>query len=338
MKNNLINNSNKIFRVDDLEKMKLSNLKRDGDYIVLEDISKEGILESNIYEVNKFYEMVGAWCALTNDTNGSSFIELEISVRVNGEFSKYFTYGKWRLYGDNLYYNQDDKDVYMDCDEILTKDDLKADAFKFRVKMTKYTKLFLIVITYESQKYDKTVDEELFKKDIEKKYDVPKLNQNMVPVIGGEMCSATTTAMLLKYKGVDFSKFDCEFEHRYVASLVADRGHNSPTYGNWTYNTVVMGAYGFNGYIFRVENFKEFIYLLDNVGPVGISIRGDTGVYKTGGHLMVAIGYKIKDGKAYVLCNDPNINERFGEGLFVYYEFELDYFSNFFRGMCYVIE
>ena len=176
------------------------------------------------------------------------------------------------------------------------------------------------------------------KEDYIKKYDVPKLNQNMVPVIGNQMCSATTTAMLLKYKGMDFSENDSEFEHRYVASLVADRGHNQPTYGNWVYNTVVMGGFGFNGYTYRVNNFEELKYLLDNVGPVGASIRGETGIYHTGGHLLVVIGYKVKDGKAYVLCNDPNVNDRFGEGLFVYYEYPIDVFNNFFRGMCYVIE
>lgn len=332
----LTNNSNMLFRLDALSKMKLNNLTVKDKYIVLIDKNKEGILESSEYDTCEFKECVGSWCALTPDEK--SFVNLEISVRVDGKWSKYFSYGDWRLYGENLYYDQDDEKVKMHVDEILTKDDLKANGFKFRVTLKGNAKLFLVAISYEVEKYSTVFDTKLLETDQEKKWDVPKLNQNMVPVIGHEMCSATTTAMLLKFKGMDFSDKDSEFEHRYVAGLVADRGHNQPTFGNWVYNTVVMGAFGFNGYTFRVNNFEELKWILDNVGPVGASIVGETGVYHTGGHLLVAIGYKVKDGKAYVLCNDPNINERFGEGLFVYYEFPIDIFNNFFRGMCYVIE
>lgn len=332
----LTNNSNMLFRLDALSKMKLNNLAVKDKYIVLIDKNKEGILESSEYDTCEFKECVGSWCALTPDEK--SFVNLEISVRVDGSWSKYFTYGDWRLYGENLYYDQDDEKVRMHVDEILTKDDFKANGFKFRVTLKGNAKLFLVAISYEVEKYSTVFDKKLLETDQEKKWDVPKLNQNMVPVIGHEMCSATTTAMLLKFKGMDFSDKDSEFEHRYVAGLVADRGHNQPTFGNWVYNTVVMGAFGFNGYTFRVNNFEELKWILDNVGPVGASIVGETGVYHTGGHLIVAIGYKVKDGKAYVLCNDPNINERFGEGLFVYYEFPIDIFNNFFRGMCYVIE
>ena len=332
----LTNNSNMLFRLDALSKMKLNNLTIKDKYIVLIDKNKEGTLESSEYDTCEFKECVGSWCALTPDEK--SFVNLEISVRVDGKWSKYFSYGDWRLYGENLYYDQDDEKVKMHVDEILTKDDLKANGFKFRVTLKGNAKLFLVAISYEVEKYSTVFDTKLLDTDQEKKWDVPKLNQNMVPVIGHEMCSATTTAMLLKFKGMDFSDKDSEFEHRYVAGLVADRGHNQPTFGNWVYNTVVMGAFGFNGYTFRVNNFEELKWILDNVGPVGASIVGETGVYHTGGHLIVAIGYKVKDGKAYVLCNDPNINERFGEGLFVYYEFPIDIFNNFFRGMCYVIE
>ena len=49
------------------------------------------------------------------------------------------------------------------------------------------------------------------------------------------------------------------------------------------------------------------------------------------------------NGKTYVICNDPNINERFGNDAngnpyFVYYEFPLDVFMNFWRGVIYVVE
>ena len=101
----LTNNSNKLFRLDDLSKMQLNNLGVDGKYIVVIDKSKEGVLESSEYDTLDFKECVGSWCALKPDEK--SFVNLEISIRVDGSWSKYFTYGDWRLYGENLYYDQD---------------------------------------------------------------------------------------------------------------------------------------------------------------------------------------------------------------------------------------
>ena len=37
-------------------------------------------------------------------------------------------------------------------------------------------------------------------------YDVPQLNQNIVPIIGNSICSPTSTTMLLKYYGHEFNQ------------------------------------------------------------------------------------------------------------------------------------
>ena len=52
----------------------------------------------------------------------------------------------------------------------------------------------------------------------------------------------------------------------------------------------------------------------------------------------VVIGYKIVNGETFVVCNDPNINSRFGEGLFVRYEYPLEVFMNFWRKVVYTVE
>ena len=341
------NKLNQIDYVNELKEYKSENLCVKDGRIVLEDDKKEGYLESCEIACLPSSIVVGCWACITSP---EATIELMVKVCVDGVWSKYFTYGEWGLFRENYYYNDEDEQVRMYVDEIIMKDNKTCDKVMYKVILRKQKeespKLSLICLNFKTTaEVETTVDVRFLPKDLE--YDVPRLNQNMVPVIGHEMCSATTTAMLLKHRGLDFSKeaknyskVDSwgEYEHSYVASLVADPGHNAPTFGNWVFNTAVMGGYGFNAYVKRFTGWEELKYHLATVGPVGPSINGDTGLYKTGGHLLTAIGYKVVDGKEYVICNDPNINERFGEGLFVRYEYPLEMFMKFWRGMAYVIE
>lgn len=314
-----------------LSKYELDNLKYEKGYLVNIDKNKKGVLVSPIVNSLEFPKCTCSWSAITNKKDN---IEVFIQIRVNNEWSDYFTYGLWGLGKDNYYYNQDCKVAYMDVDEVLAKG--QANGFRFKVELHNNAKLDLICVALKLNNYKTKVSDKYLPSIVD--YDVPKFNQNMVPVIGGEMCSATTSAMLLTFMGEDFTKFDKEFPHRYVAGLVADPGHNAPTYGNWVYNTAAISAFGYRSYVKRVYSWEELKYHLAKVGPVGLSIKGDTGLYKTGGHLIVVKGYKVVDGKTFVICNDPNINSRFGEGLFVEYSFPLDVFNNFSRGVLYVVE
>ena len=324
---------NYLQRAKDLKKFDLDNLEYKKGKIVVIDKSKPGILVSPIVNSRKFSKLTACFSALTCNENTC---ELSIQVRYNGNFSDYYTYGEWSLYGPNLYYNQDGVDSCMNVDEVLMKDDKLGDGFRFKVVLKNDAKLSLVNVALKLKDYTYKVEDKYLPTYVD--YDIPCLNQNMVPVIGNEMCSATTSTMLLNFKGFSFKDKDPEFEHRYVASLVADNGHHAPTYGNWVYNTAAISAFGVDAYVARQYSWEELKRHLAKVGPVGASIKGDTGLYKTGGHLIVVRGYKIVDGKTYVLCNDPWINDRFGKGLFVYYEFPLDVFMSFHRGVVYIVE
>lgn len=332
------NQHNFIARGKDFLDYQTSNIKQDGKYIIVDNKALDGVIISPVIETKDFSEIVGSWSCLTSP---DSTIKLSISVKVGDEWSKFFTYGEWGLGYENLYYNQDDSKVHMNVDEIICKEGFLANAFCFKVVLKNNAKLSLVCCTLRIPNYTYEVDASNLPSYV--CYDIPCLNQNMVPVIGHEMCSATTTTMLLNYKGFSFKDKDSEFEHRYIASLVADNGHHAPTYGNWVFNTAVIGAYGVDSYVARHYSWDELKVHLATVGPVGASIKGDTGLYKTGGHLIVVRGYREIDGKTYVICNDPNINERFGNDkdgkpLFVYYEFPLEVFNAFHRGVVYVIE
>ena len=331
-------NHNFIARANDLIKYKTTNIKQNGNRLEVADKTKEATIISPVVETKEFVKLVGSWSCLTDK---DSTIELSIAVKTGDTWSRFFTYGAWGLGGENLYYNQDDEKVHMDVDEVILKEGNKGNGFCFKVTLKKDAKLSLICIALKIPNYIYPVDASNLPSYV--CYDIPCLNQNMVPVIGGEMCSATTSTMLLNYKGFSFKDKDSEFEHRYIASLVADNGHHSPTYGNWVFNTAVISSYGVDSYVARHYSWEELKLHLATVGPVGASIRGDTGLYKTGGHLIVVRGYREVDGKTYVLCNDPYINERYGNDkdgkpLFVYYEFPLEVFNAFHRGVVYVVE
>lgn len=338
LNNNVFKEHNYICDAIDLKDFKLENLSYQNEKIVVLDQEKEGVIISPVIDTLPFTELVGSWACITSL---DSTCELMISVKVDDKMSKFFTYGEWGLGKENLYYNQDDSDVFMSVDEIILKEGKVGTGFQFKVVIKKEAKLSLIAIALNIKDYKYPVDVTGLPAIVW--YDVPKLNQNIVPVIGNEMCSATTSTMLLKFKGFNFLDKDSEFEHRYIASLVADPGHRSPMYGNWVYNTATIGAFGVDSYVKRVYSYEELKYHLATVGPVGASIKGDTGIYKTGGHLLVVVGYKEVGNNKYVLCNDPNINARFGRDkygndYFVYVEYPLDVFMNFFRGVIYVVE
>lgn len=329
-------------RANDFDKGNMFNLEVKDGKVVLKSGEIYGYYDSAIYETLNFKELVGSWSATSSKV---ATCELLVKIRVNGEWSKYFTYGIWGLGRNNLYYNQNDKNAKMSVDEILPTNGL-GDAFQYRIILRRDTqdaesaKLSLVAMAMRIPDYKFDVDTSNLPDFVD--YDVPKVNQNVVPEIGSVICSATTSTMLLKYKGFDFSEYD-EYENRYVANLVADRGHNSPTYGNWVYNTVTMGAFGLNSYVKHLYSWEELKYHLATVGPVGASIAGNAILYNTNGHLIVARGYRVVDGKTYVICNDPNINQRFGNDkdgnpYFVYYEFPLETFMNFWRGTIYVVE
>lgn len=317
----------------------MTNLEKRNDKLVLVAGATEGTYESQVFDTKSFTELVASWAAVSSAT---ATCELQIKVRANDAWSVYFTYGVWGLGRNNLYYNQTDTRVYMNTDEIKVNSPYKGTAFQYKVTLRRTAPygdspaLSLVAVTLNIPNYSYPVNTTNLPLQVD--YNVPKLNQNEVPEIGNSICSATTSTMLLKYKGFNFTDNDSQYEHRYIASLVADRGHNNPTYGNWVYNTVTIGAFGLDAYVQRMYSWNELKYHLATVGPVGASIKGDTGLYTTGGHLIVVRGYEVVNGRTYVICNDPNINSRFGAGLFVYYKFPLDVFEGFWRGVVYIVE
>ena len=325
-------NHNLIDRVSEYVSSNLSGLVVENGKAKLASGALVGTYDSKVFTTLDFRRVVGSFSCITST---DATCELAISIRVNDTWSKYFSYGEFGIGRNNLYYNQNDTLSYMDTDMIEPNSGLSGNGVKYRVTLRRTSatanspELSMVTLALFLNNYTYSVDTSNLPNAAD--WDVPRLYQNDVPKIGSVICSATTTTMLLKFAGFDFSDKGYTYEHEYMANIVADRGHNNPTYGNWSYNMMAAGGYGVNAYVGTMYSWDEIRYHLANVGPIGCSIAGNFGLYSTNGHLIVVRGYRVENGSTTVICNDPNVKG-------TYYEVTLQTFLNCWRGVVYVIE
>ena len=315
----------------------MENCHLDNNILILNDGEVEGKYLSNIFEVEPTLSVVASWGALTSI---DATAEVEVRVRVNGKWSMFFSYGAWGLGLENkpMASNTNDGMVKFVTDEIIVMSGKTADAIQYRVTLRRNAtsvetpKLSFVALAIEYKNYEYKINTSALPNRVDR--EVPKLNQNVVPVIGNSICSPTSSTMLLKYKGHDFSQYD-EFENRYIANLSRDYGNE--IFGNWVYCTVIMTSYGEKAYVMRMYSLDELKMHLAEVGPVALSVKGKmdayntTNSYNTGGHLLVCQGYYEKDGQTIFICNDPNVKE-------VYVEYSAETIARVWRMVSYVIE
>lgn len=310
----------------------MNEVSLQNDKLVLNQNAIEGTYVSEQIDTMEFSDLVASWAAVSGL---NSTVELELKVLVNDTWSDYITYHEWGRGRNNKCFNQTKSLIKLVEDEVSVLGSGVASAIMFKLTLRRTSasdptpEVQLVSFALENSSYSYPVDITDLPKEV--KYDVPRLNQNIVPTIGNIICSATTSTMLLKYKGEDFSSFDT-YEHRYIAGIV--REYNSGIYGNWVYNTVAMGSYGYISYVARMYSVDELIYHLANFGPVGLSVKGQMTSneknYYTNGHLIVCVGYRFENGNLTILCNDPNVTS-------VYCEYSLSVIKNTWRNIAYVI-
>lgn len=322
-----------INRANEFDNSKFNNVVLNNGKLVLADGFTQGFYESGVIETKEFTSLVASWAAISSKT---STVELFVKARVNGVWSDYITYGAFGLGLQNGSKNQTNSLIKLSTDEVMVLNGIKADAIMFKAVLTTTgndtPELSLVAFALEIPGYTYIVETESLPKSVI--HSVPKLCQRVVPTIGGSICSPTSSTMLLKYKGENFTQYDSEYEHRYIAGLFRDYGHN--IYGNWVYNTVGMGAYGYDAYVARFYSVNELVKHLATVGPVALSVKGqmnsDKKNYYTDGHLLVAIGYEYgENGDLTIVCNDPNVDS-------VECRYSLSVINDTWRMIAYVIE
>ena len=322
-----------ITRANEFDSSKFENVVLKDGKLVLADGASQGTYESGIINTLGFESLVASWAAVSSTT---STVELQVKVRVDGAWSDYISYKPFGLGLQNACYDQSNSLIKLSTDEVMVLNNKKGDGVMFKVTLrsTNNTspELSLVALALEIPGYTYPVDVNSYPRSIV--HEVPRLYQGAVPTIGNSICSATSSTMLLKYKGENFSKYDAEYEHRYIAGIVRDYGNK--IYGNWVYNTVAMSGYGYDSYVARLYSVNELIEYLATVGPCALSVKGqmnsDKKSYYTNGHLIVAIGYEFKDnGDLVIVCNDPNVPS-------VECRYTLTVINNTWRNIAYIIE
>lgn len=322
-----------IVRASNFESSKFENVELHENKLRLIASATSGSYESSEISTIDFTALVASWACVSSDV---ATAELFVKVKVNGVWSNYITYHKWGFGLANACYDQTNSLIRLTEDEVKVLNSQKGNAVMFKVVLERTSlsvdSSALSLVSFALQSSTHTYKVSTTNLPASVMHDVPRLNQNVVPTIGGVICSATSSTMLLKFHGFNFSEYDT-YEHRYIAGKV--RENNTGIYGNWVYNTVCIGSFGLDAYVARMYSVDELIAHLANIGPVALSVKGtmtsNQASYTTGGHLIVAIGYKYINGVLYILCNDPNVST-------VYCEYSVGVIKNTWRNIAYVIE
>lgn len=282
-------------------------------------------------------KIVTSWKA---DTPKGTWIETDLSVKVNGEWSDWFTMGKWTL-GDTIQRTtvagQENEFGAVYQDTYFANDGQTASAYRVREQLHgthKATPRVTQVAAVAS--HPTTVSDTASQTTMHHTIDlpVPKFSQyaheGEYPQYdggGAAWCNPTSTAMVLAYygKGPTAAQiaalpadpvFDANHrkdgEVNYAAVHTFDYGAGNT--GNWPFQTAYAASYGLDASVRQANSLRVLEKRIKHGIPTVISLAWDntdsdptndlTGasIARTDGHLMVVRGF-TKDGR--VITNDP---------------------------------
>ncbi len=164
----------------------------------------------------------------------------------------------------------------------------------------------------------------------EVKLQVPRRVQYVVPEIGGRICSPTSLTMVLMSLGTT------EFEPADNAWAVYD--NRDDIFGNWSFNAAHAGELGYHAFV-DYYDMDALKYALSQGTPVICSVTIKEGqlagsgypTRSSGGHLLVAIGYTVIDGREWVIINDPAV-----EGCEI--KLLASEFDSIWKKVCYILQ
>lgn len=298
---NLIINKGKDFQHGDLKNLKLDESKE----IILEADKKQGTYISPIIPTERFNQLVASWNAITPEKTN---IEISLQVKVKDQWTNWYTYGKWSRNKDSKSVrNQKDKMAKLSIDTLEVLNDEYASAIRYRVDLKRDDQgietpaIKSVYMALKTEKQNKSQLEEDVNYLVE--LNVPERSQMIIPKIGNRICSPTSVSMVLEYYGHNMDTEE-------VSAGVLDR--EVDIYGNWSYNASFAGLEGLNSYVARFNSSDDIKRKISKGIPVIASIKtkekdellGAPQAYPSG-HLIVVRGFLEKDGKEYVVVNDP---------------------------------
>ncbi len=272
--------------------MRIADGKTEGSF-VSEDISLGG----------SFTKLVCSWNAQTHD--GTVEIQLQ-AKKADGSYTEPFSWGRWSSKaGVSASASTQNADGKVSTD-VLSLNESCPGTVRVIVKLRKTAEKSPVLynVTLAPQTAAGVLDAPSPMEEV--KLTVPRRLQGVVPEIGGRICSPTSLTMVLMSLGTT------EYEPADNAWAVYD--NHDDIFGNWSFNVARAGELGYHAFV-DYYDMDALKYALLQGTPVICSVTIKEGQLagsgypnrSSGGHLLVAIGYTVKDGREWVIINDPAV-------------------------------
>lgn len=286
----------------DLTNNELAGLKSEGDFLLLKENVEEGYLLTPVVETDKFTEITPSW---NSRTSKDSSVELFIKLRAENEWTDFVSYGIWSTDGFNKGIKEREKYelIRVTGDRIFVNDGRYGDAVQMKVVLRgNNPKLKLIAFSTDGGE-----DEPLEGDYLRIIENIPLISQLASGHIhSNSICSPTSLTMTLKFHGKDVNLDQ-------VTRGTLDSGNEA--YGNWPQNVAFAGEQGMRAYTKKCKSINPVKNFISKGIPVVASVVSQEKEALEGansafphGHLMVVVGFDIKDGIEYIVVNDPAAN------------------------------
>ncbi len=297
------------------------------DGLTVESNGKTGVFTSDeLTPGGEFKKIVLSWNA---DTKGGT-VEVSLMAKLpDGSYTEPYSWGVWSaVQGVSKSNSRKDKNGELDIDTLTLKEKCTAIKLIVKLKQTGDTPPVLYNVTVATDREDAALTKNATAGSVKLK--VRKRYQYDVADIGGRICSPTSLTMVRDYYG------EKGFNIKNTADGVYDNGED--IYGNWSFNVAYAGELGYSAFV-DLYDIKALKWALSKNVPVVCSVKIKKGQlagsgfpdYSTSGHLMCVIGYETKDGKDYLIVNDPAIKQ-------VEVRYLVSEFETIWRGAAYIVQ
>lgn len=277
-----------------------------------------------------FTNLVPFWNA---STPPGTKVKIKAKIKRAGTWSEWLALATWG--NDESYtYSKDSRHVNVAIDTLKVRQG-RGSEFKLRIDLHTENRentpeVRLLGSTFWSSPSETRKDENSETSEYLRSLKVPKESQfEEESSIAELICSPTALSMVLQYFGRDVSPSE-------AAANVYDRG--AKIYGNWSFNVAYAASRGLKSY---VRYFTSTTGLKEEIAeghPVVVSVAYQKGelqgapIDSTAGHLLVVRGFAKRDGREYVIVNDPAAKSKAE----VRRTYQLDQFVSAWQGIGYV--
>ena len=293
-------NKSTMFSANEFEGEYVSVEFRDHGLKLVEGATEGTFISNEVDLGGSFKSMLASW----NSSSMGGTVEVSVSVKLaDGSFTGWYSWGVWSaIRGISGSKSMEDRHGEIDIDILTLKNECEGIVkYRIDIKQTGEESPVVYNITLACDKKESNLKAP---EEAAVRLKVPYRRQGDVPEIGGSICSATSLSMVLLFHGE---------ENLDVADTAwGVRDYGAGKFGNWAFNVAYAGELGYNAYIdyFDIDAIK---YAVSTGHPLACSIRVKAGQlaasgfpnYSTNGHLLCVVGYEEKNGKSWLLINDP---------------------------------